>query len=109
MNTKTTEAAGERQLVSLSYSVAHNVDVLVQVAERLRERGIVMIPAVGTAYMFSDASAWTSPSGDVALRVKGFGERPVARFDEDDFTTAEGFADAIADVVLGVMAGGGSR
>jgi hypothetical protein len=97
-----------QNMITFVYSITHDVPELVQVAEGLRERGILMLPSVGTTYMMADANAWESPNDVVAIRITGHGERPFTMALPHEFDSIEEYIAELAGIVLGNLVQGGA-
>ena len=95
------EAGQAAPLVTLVYSVDHEVPDLLAIAEALRARSIVMLPSVGTSYAFSDASAWESPLEQVAIRTRTTGDyRPRTIMLPGEYTSLAEYTDALIRAIL---------
>lgn len=96
------EGRGGQPLRTLVYSVDHEVADLLQVAEGLRTRGIVMLPSARSGQWGADASAWESPNDVVAVKTRKTGDyQPRTIMLPGEYSSLNEYIDALARAVLG--------
>lgn len=88
--------------ITLVYFIKHPLADMVRVVEALRAEGVLVLPAVADTYM-ADAEAWKSPSDTVAIKIKGYGDRP---FQVDMPSEFESLDEYIAELLAVVQRAG---
>jgi len=97
-NTTAGGEAGAAAPVTVLYRVKHELADMLRVAETLRAKGLIVLPAVTDWYM-ADAEVWESPSNDVAIKIRGYGDRPFRVNHPDDHDSIEEYLGELLTVL----------
>lgn len=98
-NTTAEGPTGAAAPVTLQYTVKHDLSDMVTISEALRAAGIIVVPSVHDSWR-ADAQAWRAPEDSgVAIKIRGYGDRPFLVGRPDDHGTVQGYIDELLTVL----------